>query len=179
MDTDQDLSLYRAITGRSIHFVHQGVSDQSLVERGIFCQNFSYAQTNQAPTDKPYDRRVSGLPVFLNFDEAEYWLKGKTYELEPAIVEVKVSLELLFGEKRRVKLVRNGCDSKYDYEPTEEEIQKHISGIKRIDGEAFVQSVNGSDLTRLLRENERIYRPAQMIERRLIPKRGYRQLILN
>ncbi len=179
MDITRDLSLYRAITGRSIHFVHQGVSDQSLVELGIFCQNFSYAQTSETPSAKPYDRRVNGLPVFLNFDEAEFWLKGKTYNGEPAIVEAKLSLEWLFGDTRRVRLIRNGCEPKYDYELTEEEVEKHISGIQRIDGEAFVQSVNGSDLTRLLRENERIYRPAQMIEMRLIPKRGYRQLILN
>lgn len=173
-----ELSLYRAITGRPSvlngHEVFAGVSDEELAARGIACNNFSYAQTGSLDTY----RFVPGLPVFLNFSEAECWLKGRVYQRDPAIVEGKIPITLLFGNTKVLRLVRNGAVLNVDYEPSEAEIRKHISGNSNIKGEAFVQADKSSDVISILRQNELIYRPKSISDGKIVVDKGYTKYAL-
>lgn len=163
------LSLYRAITGRGRKvneiWTHEGVSDEELRENGMLCSNFSFDQCPPRLTadwddyprygaDTTYDVRVSGLPVFLNFAEAKFWLERKNYDLQPAIVEAQVPLTLIVGNSKRIILAQNS-GQEYSYE----KLEAHISGNKLIRGEHYIESVGQEDLGELLHPYQTFHRP--------------------
>lgn len=122
MDSTIEVCVYRAITGRGNSldktYIHEGVSDEQLAQNGIFCSNRSFAQHDTSPGSTGYNLRVPGLPVFLNLDEAVFWIDKKQYETTPAIVEVRIPIEYLFGDNISVRLVKNHWDKVEGYEPT-------------------------------------------------------------
>jgi len=179
MDPTTEVSLYRAITGRGKSvkgkWIHQGVTDLELAEQGIFCSNQSFAQHESSPGSTGYDLRVPGLPVFLNFDEAIYWLERKKYETVPAIVETLVPLEYLFGDSQMIGLVRNYWDKAIGHVPTRDEIEKHLSKENLIKGECFIQGTGNKSLTEILRSLEIVYRPNQMQDSAVYVAEGFRK----
>jgi len=177
MESTIEVPVYRAITGRGKfvdkNWVFEGVSDQELGQRGILCNNFSFVQFDSSHSNNPIDRRVYGLPIFLNFDEAVHWIEGKKNETVPAIVESKIPISVLYGDSRKVRLVRNGLEERDDYEPTEEELMAHLKGDKLIRGESFLQGTNGTGLDEILRSHETIYRPNTMQDGKVYVADGF------
>ncbi|PIN93974.1 hypothetical protein COU61_00650 [Candidatus Pacearchaeota archaeon CG10_big_fil_rev_8_21_14_0_10_35_13] len=173
-----EIPVYRAITGSgkfaNHRWTHEGVSDERLAKRGIFCDNRSFAQYSSPPSSTGPYLRVPGLPVFLNFDEAVFWVDGKEYETAPAIVEAQLTTEHLFGNNRRIRLVRNYWNKAEGYEPTNEEIQNHLTGKEIIRGECFLQGVNGNRLEEQLHHIKRIYRPNKTQDGRFDVKEGFK-----
>lgn len=157
------LYLYRAITGKGRmvgnEYIHDGITDLELKTKGFFASNQSYAQYKSQPEATGADLRVPGLPVFLNFYEAESWIKGKKFKNPPAIVRVWVDLKLIAGPHKTVRLIRNYWNKRVGHEPTDEEIQNHISEKTKIHGEAYTMSHN-LELETLLRPFEIVIRPA-------------------
>ena len=178
MNSNLEVSLFRAITGRGKSvkgsYVHEGVSDRELLERGFFYSNMSFAQYESSPGATGKDLRVPGLPIFLNFDEAEHFIGGKKYETAPAIVEARLPIHYLFGDERTVRLVRNYWDRTFGYEPTREDIEKHLSGERLIRGEAFIQGRDYSSLVDVLRPYQKIYCPNKMENGCVIIEEGFR-----
>src|SRR3989338_8346559 len=161
MNSTAELPLYRAITGRiksvGKFWIHEGISDEGLTQNGIFCSNLSFAQYGALPNNG----KVPGLPIFLNFDEAIGWIKGRHYETMPAIVGGMLPVEYL-GEGRMIRLVRNYWNEVEGHVPTPDGIKEHLGGKVKIIGECFLQGVNGTRLDEVLRSHETVYRPNTM-----------------
>jgi hypothetical protein len=177
MNSVTKVSVYRAIVGKvksmDKTYIHEGVNDERLAQNGIFCSNSSFAQHNTLPGSTGYDLRVPGLPIFLNFDEAVFWINEKQYEIAPAIVESEVPVNYLFDNNRKVKLVKNYWDKVFGYEPTRHEVENHLIGGQKLRGEHFLQGQNGSELTEILRSDEIIYRPNNMSDGRVFVADGF------
>ena len=177
MDPIVEVAVYRAITGRgktvNQTWTHEGVTDNALAEKGIFCSNRSFAQYDSSPDSTGYDLRVPGLPIFLNFDEAVFWIDGKQYETAPAIVGARLPIDYFFGDGRKMRLVRNYWDKVEGYEPTCDELEKHLAGGEGIMGECFLQSLGSNSLVEILRPLETIYRPKKMQDGRVYLAEGF------
>ena len=177
MDSKTKVLVYRAITGKgkfvNKNWIHEGVSDKRLAQYGIFCSNSSFAQHYSSPGSTGYDLRVPGLHIFLNFDEAVFWIDRKQYETAPAIVEARLPIEYLFGNSRRIRLVRNYWNKVEGHEPTCDELEKHLTGEKALKGESFLQGINRTDLDGILRHLETIYRPNKMQDGRVYVAEGF------
>ena len=177
MDSTIEVSVYRAITGRGKPvgkaYIHEGVSDKELVQNGIFCDNLSFAQHNTSPGSTGPYLRVPGLPIFLNFDDAVFWIDRKQYETAPAIVEARIPIDYLFGDNRSVRLVKNHWDKVEGHEPTHTEVESHLSGEEKFRGEYFLQGQNDKRLDEILRFNETIYRPNNVRDGRVYVADGF------
>jgi len=177
MDSIIEVSVYRAITGKgkSVEkaWIHEGVSDERLAQYGIFCSNVSFAQHETLPGSTGYDLRVPGLPIFLNFDEAVFWIDRKQYETAPAIIEARIPIDYLFGDNRSIRLVKNHWDKVEGHEPTCTEVESHLSGEEKFRGEHFLQGQNGKRLDEILRSNETIYRPNNVRDSRVYVADGF------
>jgi hypothetical protein len=149
MDFKHQLSVYRAITGSGKlsddSYLHEGVSDEELARKGIFCSNNSFAQYHSPQGSTGYDLRVPGLPVFLNFDEAASWIDRKKYKNAPAIVEAQIPINNLFGNNKKIRLVRNYWDSAVGYEPSRAEVEEHLANKARLLGESFYKVKMGGN----------------------------------
>ena len=177
MDSTIEVSVYRAITGRGKPvgkaYIHEGVSDKELVQNGIFCDNLSFAQHNTSSGSTGPYLRVSGLPIFLNFDDAVFWIDRKQYETAPAIVEARIPIDYLFGDNRSVRLVKNHWEEVIGYEPTHAEVVRFLAGEEKFEGEHFLQGQNGKGLDEILRSNETIYRPNNMQDGKVYVADGF------
>ena len=175
---EQRLAVFRALTGarKAVEGVDlfAGVSGEALAKDGICSSNFSDCQYSRFLFRE--ERRVPGLPVFLNFAEAVSWVKNKKYENSPAIASARLPLRYLFGKRRSIRLARNFMDSSGDYEPSRQDIKMHLSGERLVSGEAYINSVCRRDLMYMVRGHQVFYRPAEMKDGRIVLEAGFTQM---
>ena len=165
---DQEtVPIFRAVSGKvqitDRQTVFDGVSEDDLLGHGFFLSNYSFAQYNTEitrPADHPYFR-VPGLPVFLNFSEAVFYISNKRYRSPPAVIETRIPIVDLFGEGAKISLIQNRGQV-----PSMNDIQAHIAGTKRIRGEHYIRGIGGYDL-RALRPSERVYRPVEFSDHQI------------
>ena len=202
------VSVFRAITGEGRYadgeYKHAGVSDDTARKHGSFVSNYSSDQSIGLQTalneGNPMQmRRVKGLPVFLNREEAEDYLgkapTDRTYLNKPLLAEIQIPWEWLFGNNPRLKLVRNMEREKDDQVLTAADIEGHLMAPAfdstdlrretqgRITGECFL-GVEGKDtipdeLVTQLREHEILYRPVSLIEGRIDLSKGFEMARIN
>ncbi len=175
----QTVSVFRAVTGRTNYiddqWIHSGVSEMQLIQDGIFASNQSLAQEDLLRSNL-FDRRVPGLPVFLTKEEAMSFCEGKKYQQPPAIVEAKIPLRDLTGQKPKVKLIKNGTDPELDHQLTPAEIRDHLKkGSSQ--GEHYLQGVDTVLLPiGTFKNHESFYRPTLNPEGRIQPELGFREV---
>ncbi len=177
------VSVFRAINGRYESGTFNGVSDDQLKERGIFCDNLSFEQSKEGFLSGGFIEKgehVVGLPIFTSRVQTEEYLKSKAYLQPPAIVQADIPLEFFIGEHPRLALVNNNWyDPELDRFVTTEELDRLSKGEHLPIGECVLRGVFGEsldlkntggipkDLVEEIRKRERFFRPQQLKEGRL------------
>ena len=180
------VSVFRALYGKYNSGVNDGVTDDQLRRTGVFCENSSYAQTEDNFLAEGTIQRggyVVGLPVFTNIEQAKGWMNNRTYGNLPALTELDIPLNYLLGDLPRLAIVSNNINNPdLDRILNQDEIQRLLRGERLDDvGECVLREVSGDkltlnntrrispDLVRELRKNERFFRPTELKDGKLLP----------
>lgn len=167
------ISLYRAITGPGKYtegrYIFEGVEEDRIRKYGFFENNkssaqFEYDSTSRKPDEYNPNRRVPGLPVFLNLSEALHWLKDRKFARQPVIAVLDLPLSVYSGLNQEVRLMKNYLvASMQDQEVSPEELERHFKGIAPIKGECYLRGLN-PDVPESVKQYQIIVRPVELNE---------------
>lgn len=177
--------IFRALYGKYNEGVNEGVSDDQLRKAGFFCENSSFAQTEENFLSEGTITRggyVNGLPIFTNIDSTNSWIYGRSYRNPPALAQLDIPGEYLLGDSPRLAIVSNNIHNPdLDRILSQEEIQQLLRGERLVDvGECVLREYSGGlalnntrrispGLVKELRRYERIFRPSELKDGKLLP----------